>query len=105
MIYTYDVEGYLVEFEEETHQYWVDQKPVISVTQLIKEVLPSPYKRVDPEILKRAAEKGNALHDAIEHYEITGEVSPLIEFKHYLKLKNNIKLMLLKMNKSLSFHI
>ncbi|MGB0345159.1 MAG: hypothetical protein ACPGEA_00770 [Acholeplasmataceae bacterium] len=87
MKHQYDIEGYLVEFEEDTHQYWVDQKPVISVTQLINEVLPSPYKRVDPQILKRAAEKGNALHDAIEHYETTGEISPLIEFKHYLKLK------------------
>ena len=42
MKHTFDIEGYLVEFEEETHQYWVDHKPVISVTQLIKEVLPSP---------------------------------------------------------------
>lgn len=81
------VEDYFIEFDPESHQYWVDHVPVISVTQLIKEVLPSPYKRVDPTILKRAAERGTELHDAIEHFEATGEVSHLLEFKNYLKLK------------------
>jgi hypothetical protein len=84
---SFQVEHYLIEFEEESHQYYVDHIPVISVTQLIKELLPSPYKRVDPTILARAAERGTELHDAIEHFEKTGEVSHLTEFKNYLKLK------------------
>ncbi|MDA0872091.1 MAG: hypothetical protein O2987_04385 [Firmicutes bacterium] len=81
------VEDYYIEFDAETHQYWVDHVPVISVTQLIKEILPSPYKRVDPTVLARAAERGTELHDAIEHFEETGEISHLTEFKNYLKLK------------------
>ena len=87
MIETHQIGGYHVTFDPDTHHYTVDHKPVISVTQLIKELLPSPYKRVDSEILMRATARGTELHDAIEHFETTGELSDLLEFKHYLKLK------------------
>jgi hypothetical protein len=96
VIESLQVEDYYIEFDKETHQYWVDHVPVISVTQLIKEILRSPYKRVDPSILARAAQRGTELHDAIEHFEQTGEMSHLSEFKNYLKLKKQHQLDVVK---------
>jgi hypothetical protein len=78
---------YKVTFDPISHQYTVDDKPVKSVTQLISDMLPKTYKNVDPAILKKAADKGIALHDAIERFERFGEVSPLQEFRSYLHLK------------------
>lgn len=87
MIETVNVGDHIVTFDPESHAYHVDGKPVISVTQLIKEVLPTTYKNVDPEILKRAAKRGTELHDAIEQFEVAGVMSDLLEFKYYRKLK------------------
>lgn len=87
MIETVQVGEHLVTFDSETHTYAVDGKPVISVTQLIKDVLPQTYRNVDPEILRRAALRGTELHDAIEQFEVAGEMSDLLEFKYYRKLK------------------
>lgn len=87
MIETHQVGDYLVTFNPETHVYTVDGKEVISVTQLIRDVLPSTYKNVDPIILQKAAQRGTELHDAIENYEVNGEISDLLEFKYYRKLK------------------
>ena len=87
MIETVQVGEHLVTFDSETHTYEVDGKPVISVTQLIKDVLPQTYRNVDPDILRRAALRGTELHDAIEQFEVAGEMSDLLEFKYYRKLK------------------
>lgn len=84
---TYQVGEHEVIFDSDAHTYEVDGKLVISVTQLIKDVMPNTYKNVDPEILKRAALRGTELHDAIENFEVNGEPSELLEFKYYRKLK------------------
>lgn len=87
MIEKHEIGTFIVTFDPETHQYTVDGKDVKSVTQLISDMLPKTYKNVDPSILKKAAEKGIALHDAIERFERFGEISPIQEFKSYLHLK------------------
>lgn len=87
MIEIHNIGDFVVTFNPEDHQYTVDNKHVLSVTQLISEMLPKTYKNVDPGILKKAAEKGIALHDAIERFERFGEVSLLQEFKSYLHMK------------------
>jgi len=81
------IEDYIVEFDPITHTYKVDGKPVISVTQLVDEVLPKRYKKVDPEILKKAAERGTQLHDMIEQFEVNGVIHPSLEMKSYMRLK------------------
>lgn len=87
MIEIHNIGDFVVTFDPGDHQYTVDNKHVLSVTQLISEMLPKTYKNVDPGILKKAAEKGIALHDAIERFERYGEVSLLQEFKSYLHMK------------------
>ncbi len=83
----YRINDYSVTFDPIKHQYWVDEKPIISVTQLIDEFYPKPYKNVDPEILKKAAERGNALHDMIEYFERFGRKTYHVEMHSYLALK------------------
>jgi hypothetical protein len=81
------INGRVVEFISETHVYYIDGIKVPSVTQIVATVLPSQYKDIDPTILKRAADKGVALHTEIEQYEINDILGHSQEFNNYLKLK------------------
>lgn len=82
-----NIADYVVEFDAVTHQYKVDGNPVVSVTQLIDEVLPKRYKKVDPVILQKAADRGTELHDMIEQYETLGITRPSKELQSYLNVK------------------
>lgn len=90
---------YIIEFEPVKHQYTVNDKKVMSVTQLIDVVLGKPYKNVDPVILQKAADKGTALHDMIERYERFGEKTPSTEFRSYLALKGQHQIDVLESEK------
>lgn len=58
----------MVKFIKETHQYTVDGILVPSVSTILKEtIFTDKYKDVPDFVLKRAAEFGTAVHDAIEH--------------------------------------
>lgn len=84
---TYEIEDDIVTYDDDAHTYFVNGQQVISVTQLIALVMPPMYKNVDPDILKKAAQRGTELHDAIEKYERDGEVSDIIELRNYRHLK------------------
>lgn len=58
-----------LEFDCDNHQYWYDGKPIISVTQLLKKHnLSKSYDGVDPDILQKAIDRGNAIHEEIARY-------------------------------------
>lgn len=62
-------------FDPETHTYFLNGKPLISVTQLLKKHGLAPdYSGVDEETLNRAAERGTLIHNEIEDYIKSGEV-------------------------------
>lgn len=60
-----------VTFDEDLHIYYtVDGKPLIGVTSLMKKHGLSPdYSMVPPEVLERAAERGTAVHRALQSYD------------------------------------
>lgn len=62
----FEIKGRTLEYEDETHTYWVDGVKVDSVTQILKKVFPDMYKGIDPDVLKRASERGTQTHKAIE---------------------------------------
>lgn len=62
----FEIKGRVLEYEDETHTYWVDGVKVDSVTQILKKVFPDMYKGIDPDVLKRASERGTQAHKAIE---------------------------------------
>lgn len=53
-------------FHEKTHVYHLDGIPIPSVTTLMKPLSQHYYKGINETILNRAAQKGTAVHNAIE---------------------------------------
>ena len=59
----------MIEFIEETHTYLVDGVITPSVTTLIHEIwMPSMYKGINSDTLKRAASYGTKVHEMIEKW-------------------------------------
>ncbi len=100
----YLINEHEVSFDPLKHQYWVDQKPVISITQLIDSLWPRPYKNVDKEILKKAANRGIELRDMIEHYERYGQKTYHTEMQGYLALKSQHQINVLENEKIVLLH-
>jgi len=62
-----------VVFNEEEHRYFLGDKELKGITSsLIHRAFPDKYKDIDPEVLANAAQKGKALHSAIEFYDNFG---------------------------------
>ena len=81
-----EINGHILEFIPETHQYLVDGVLVPCVSNILAYKF-NDYGRVSREILNRASERGTELHKAIEDFEQQGITSDLKEFKNYLFLK------------------
>lgn len=74
-----------LKFDEETHVYSVGNRDLISVTQLLEKQKISPsYAAVNPEVLKRSAMRGTAIHKEIEEYNKTGEIGFTPECQAYI---------------------
>ena len=89
------INGHKVSFIHETHEYIVDGKSVLSVSDILKRHasffnINDDYANIPEEVLRRAAEKGTKLHSEIEDFEKTGAMYHSIEFKNYLKLKRQL---------------
>lgn len=82
----------VLEFDEETHTYWVNGTKCPSVTQILKFAFPKKYEGIDEAVLKQAAERGTYVHECIEMYEQYGfDSSEVQEFRDYLFLKEKFK--------------
>lgn len=56
-----------VQFFEERHEYWLGFDLLTGVTSLMKQVLyADKYAGIDADVLARAAERGNAIHEAVQ---------------------------------------
>lgn len=65
----------MLEFNPETHEYILDGKKVISVTQLLtKHGLSPDYSFVKEDVLNKASDKGRMIHEEIEEYLKTGTI-------------------------------
>lgn len=61
-----EINGHILEFIPASHTYLVDGIICPSITQMLKIKFGNKYADIDPEVLKRAAETGTAVHEAIE---------------------------------------
>lgn len=84
----------MIEFREDTHEYFLDGRKLISVTQLMrKHGLAPSYDAVPSEVLKAKAERGTLIHKEIEDWLKNGEIgftTELTEFRKHIA-KNGIK--------------
>lgn len=63
-----EIKGRNLEFNEDTHTYFVDGERVDSVTQILHKVFPMKYADIPKDVLKKASERGTQVHKAIEAY-------------------------------------
>ena len=86
----------MLKFDEEKHEYTLNGKILISVTQLMqKHGLAPSYAGVSTEVLKAKAERGTMIHEEIEHFNKTGEIgftTELFEFIKYIE-ENNVEVL------------
>ena len=83
MDYTVEINGHTLEYFDDEHLYLVDGVIVPSITQILKVKFGNKYAGVDKTTLKRAAEAGTAVHEAIERYCKDGEIIDLPEVKNF----------------------
>lgn len=82
----------MLEFNEEKHEYTLDGKKLISVTQLMqKHGLAPSYAGVSTEVLNAKAERGSLIHKEIEDFNKKGEIGftdEMAQYKAYIELSN-----------------
>ena len=78
-----------VKYIDETHQYFIGDKQIPSVSKLVTFATGDTLSSVPPEILQKAAEYGTSVHNAIEKFEDTGDIEFLFEdiIAQYKELK------------------
>ena len=81
------IAGHVLEYLDDIHQYIVDGICVPSITQMLKFKFGNKYASVDATTLQRASEKGTEVHETIERYCKTGEMSELPELRNFLFLQ------------------
>lgn len=84
---SWDLNGYTLEYDDDTHTYLVDGVIVPSVTQVLKVKFGGMYTNIAHEILKKAGERGTAVHKSIEDYCTKGIDLGTTEVRHFRFLK------------------
>ena len=64
-----------VVFQMESHTYTLDEKKLHGVTDIVKWVFDETYDGIPADVLKRAAERGTAVHTACELWDESGIVT------------------------------
>ena len=83
MDFTKEINGHTLEYYDAGHIYLVDGIVVPSITTILKRRFGIKYAGVSKAVLKRAAEKGTAVHDAIENWCVRGTESNLPELRNF----------------------
>lgn len=94
--FTEDIGGYTLEYFDDEHLYLVDGVIVPSITQILAHKFGRKYEHVNRDVLRRAAEAGTAVHEAIERYCTTGEDSDLPELRNFKFLQRQYGFMVEK---------
>ena len=72
-------------FDERSHTYRLDGQTLISVTQVLKPISELEYGEIREDVLENAAERGTAIHFALELYNEFGVEEIDEEYRGYLE--------------------
>lgn len=72
-------------FDEATHTYLVDGEEVPSVTTILQPLTSRGYGKINPSVLEYAANRGRAVHEALEIYDLGGELEVVPETEGYIR--------------------
>ena len=87
----FEIKGGVLEYIDETHTYLYDGVILPSITQLLKKKFGGKYDGIPKATLGKAAERGTAIHKAIEEYEVRGIETEDAELRNYKFLKKSYK--------------
>lgn len=87
MMETFDIKGGVLEYYDDTHTYIYNGIVLPSITQMLKVKFGNKYDGIPRATLERAADRGSAVHRAIELYEQMGVPSDLPELRNWCFLK------------------
>lgn len=100
---SWEINGRWLEYDDETHTYIVDGIIVPSVTQILARKFGHKYDDVSAETLNKAAERGTAIHKAIEEFCKEGKQSDMTEvsdfeflmkYYHFQVIENELPIIL-----------
>ena len=72
MMETFSIKGGTLEYFDDTHTYLYDGLMLPSVSRILETKFKGEYKNVPPAVLNNAAQRGTAVHKAIENYNNSG---------------------------------
>lgn len=72
MMETFSIKGGTLEYFDDTHTYLYDGLMLPSVTQILGVKYRNDYASVPPAVLNNAAQRGTAVHKAIENFNVSG---------------------------------
>ena len=78
-------------FEEDSHTYRLDGLIIPSVTTLMKPLSQAYYGGIDAKVLGQAADRGSAVHSAIDLYSKYGVIDIEPELEGYFEAFNTVK--------------
>lgn len=85
---SWNINGHVLEYDDDLHAYIVDGLIVPSVTQILSKKF-NDYANVSQYVLNEASKRGTAMHSAIEAYETTGADDKSQELRNYKFLKEH----------------
>lgn len=78
-------------FRESDHTYWLGDKQLISVTQLLKKHgLSTNYSHVNATLMEKSANRGELIHKEIEDYIKNGTVGFTPELADYIEITEEL---------------
>lgn len=81
-----------VKFNKEEHTYTLNGKELHGITGMLsRQLFADKYKDVPEYVMRRAAERGTAIHEDCEFADATGLEPLTIEGRNYLKLRKEFK--------------
>ena len=84
-------------FKADTHQYFLGDTELISVTTLMrKHGLAPSYDGVPSEVLRKKAERGSLIHEEIENYIKHNEIGFTVELHNFIKYINDTNTEIIK---------
>lgn len=72
-------------FDEAEHTYLVDGVEVPSVTTILQPLANRAYSSVNPSVLEYARNRGATVHEALEVYDLGGELEVVPETEGYIR--------------------
>ena len=82
-----EIAGHTLEYFDTEHQYLIDGVMVPSITQILKHKFGNRFANIDADTLKRAAQAGTEVHEAIEQFCKTGRKSKHPETRSFAFLQ------------------